>query len=103
MYFEWISEQTERVYSTVQTEYLNTIEANLSIYSTKRPVFDPRPVRVRLVAYKVALGQDILRVLRFYPVGIIPPIRHANLHPHVALTRRTNGQSLVTEENKALL
>jgi len=58
MCFKWISEQTECVYSTVQTEYLITIEDNLSIYSTKRPVFNPRPVRVRFVVYKVCTGTD---------------------------------------------
>ena len=42
------------------------------------------------------------RVLRFYPVGIIPPIRHVDLHWHVALTRRTNGQSLVTFKKEKL-
>ena len=49
--------ETECVYCAVYTEYLNTTEANLSIYSTKRPVFDPRLVRVRFVVYKLALGQ----------------------------------------------
>ena len=29
-----------------------------------------------------------------FPVNIIPPMFHAHLHLHVALTRRTNGSNL---------
>jgi hypothetical protein len=62
--------------------------------------FDPEPVQVRFVLYKVALGQVFLRVLPFYPVSIIPPMLHINLHLHTVLTRRTNGQSLGTFQKK---
>jgi len=59
-----------------------------------RPGFDPGPVRVRFVVDKVALGQAVLRVLRFSPV-IILPIFHTH-HLNVTLNRRTIGRSLGT-------
>ena len=34
----------------------------------------PSPIRVEFVVDKVALGQVFLRVLRFFPVSIIPPM-----------------------------
>ena len=37
-----------------------------------------------------------VRVLRFAPVSIIPPVLHTHLHLHVAVSRRTNGRSLDT-------
>ena len=39
-----------------------------------------------------ALGHVSLPALQFSPVSIFPPILHT--HPHVALTRRTDGRSL---------
>ena len=45
----------------------------------------------------MALGEGfILGVLLFSPVNIIPPTLHTYLHPHTALSRRTNGRSLGT-------
>ena len=64
----------------------------------RRTGLDPGSVLVRSVMDKVALGQGFFRVLRFYPVNIIPPILHTHLHLHVALTRRTNGRILGTFE-----
>jgi hypothetical protein len=40
---------------------------------------------------KVLLGQVFVRVLRFSPVIVIPPMLHNHLRLHVALTRETNG------------
>jgi hypothetical protein len=40
------------------------------------PGFVPRAVHVGFVVRKVSLGQVFLRVLRFRPVNIIPPILH---------------------------
>jgi len=51
---------------------------------------------VRFVVDKVALWQVFLRVLRFYPLSIIPANLHTHLHVRVAVTRRTNGRSLGT-------
>jgi hypothetical protein len=45
-----------------------------------RPGFAPRSVRVGFVVDKVALGQVFLRVLRSYPVSIIPPLLHIHSH-----------------------
>jgi len=39
---------------------------------------------------------DFIRVLRFSPACIIPPIPLTRLHLSVALTGRTNGRSLGT-------
>jgi hypothetical protein len=41
--------------------------------SPRRPGFAPGSVHVGFVVDKVALGQVLLRVLRFSPVNIIPP------------------------------
>jgi hypothetical protein len=37
----------------------------------------------------VALGQIFLRIFRFLPVIVIPPLFHTHLHLHVAFTKRT--------------
>jgi hypothetical protein len=58
---------------------------------TEEATFDPRPVPVRLVVDKVALGQVSLPVLRFPPVSILPPPLHIHLHLHAAVIRRRNG------------
>lgn len=44
--------------------------------SPQRQDFDPRPVRVGSAMGKVALGQILLRILRFYSVSIIPTVLH---------------------------
>jgi hypothetical protein len=44
--------------------------------SPRRPGFDPGSVHVGFVVDKVALGQAFLRVLRFSPVSLIPPVLH---------------------------
>jgi hypothetical protein len=54
--------------------------------SQQRPVFHFRPVHVRFVVDKLALGQALLPVLQFSPVSIIPPMRHTHLN--------TTGRSL---------
>jgi len=68
--------------------------------SSWRPGFDPGPVRVRFMIYKVALGQVFLRVLRFSPV-IIPPVFRTH-HLNVILIRRTIGRSLGTFKQTVL-
>ena len=55
--------------------------------------FDPRQVHAIFIMDTVKRGQIFLRVLRFSPVSIIPPVLHTHLH--VILTRRTNGQRLI--------
>ena len=57
----------------------------------QRPGFDPRPVHVRFVVDKVALGQAFLRVLRFIHVRIIPQLIHAHLFNNT-LIRKTRWQ-----------
>jgi len=68
----------------------------VAVFSNLCPGFDLRLVHVRFVVHTVALGQVSLPVLHFSPVSIIPPVLHASLHVHVALTGRTNGRSLGT-------
>jgi hypothetical protein len=87
MCFEWISEQTQCLYSTVQTEYLNTIEAKLSVYSMKRPVFDPRPVRVRFVVYKMSLGQ-----ISSPSTSVLPCRYHSANSPRWSLSKCCSNQ-----------
>jgi hypothetical protein len=49
--------------------------------SPRRPGFAPRSIHVGFVVDKVALGQVFLRVLRFSPANIIPPLPHIHLSP----------------------
>lgn len=52
--------------------------------STVEVRFHPKPVHVRFLLETMALIQ----------VTIIPPVIDTHLHPHVTVTRRTNGRSL---------
>jgi hypothetical protein len=45
--------------------------------SQQRPAFISRPVHVGFLVGKVALGHVSLRVLRLYPVSIIPTALYA--------------------------
>jgi len=47
----------------------------------QRPGFDPMSFHVKLMLDKVALRQDILRVLRFSPVSIVPTMVTAHSYP----------------------
>ena len=47
--------------------------------SQQRTGFDPRPVLVRFVVDKLALGQVVVRVLRFSPVSIVPSVLQTRL------------------------
>jgi phage shock protein PspC (stress-responsive transcriptional regulator) len=69
--------------------------------SRRRFGFDPGSVHVRFVVDIVALGQVFPRVLRYFPVSIILPIFHINLH--VSLTERTDGRSLGTSQKSNAL
>jgi hypothetical protein len=118
MRFLWISEQTTIIYlysinwlvlfyCAVRAEHLlrkvwlifvftavpllKCLVAGLSLWG---PGFEPRLVHVRFAADKVALGQVLLRILRFSPASINPPILHTDLHLYVAISRRTNGRSM---------
>lgn len=48
------------------------------------------------------LGQVLLRVHKFFPVSIFPPMFHAHLHLHVALTGWKNGRRLGSLKKSAL-
>jgi hypothetical protein len=47
--------------------------------STRRPGFDLRPVSVKFMADRVALGHVFLRILRFSRLSVIPPMHHTHL------------------------
>ena len=76
----------EFVYCAVRIESLTTILFNFCLitvsrtrwlvtgFSLRRPSFDTKPVRVRVLVGKVALGHVSLRVLCISPVSITPPI-----------------------------
>ena len=51
---------------------------------------------MRFVVDKVALEHIFLRIRRFSPVSMNPPILHTHRHLRVALTRRTNERRLET-------
>jgi hypothetical protein len=51
--------------------WLRSLVAGLS---PRRPGFAPGSIHVGFVVDKMALGQVFLRVLRFSPVNIIPPL-----------------------------
>jgi len=54
--------------------------------SPRRSGLNPRPVRVGFVLHKVTLGQIFLRVLRFPPVNVIPPMLHDHSFIHSSIT-----------------
>jgi hypothetical protein len=62
----------------VAVPWLKRLVAGLS---PRRPVFASGSIHVGFVVDKVALGQVFLRVLRFSPVNIIPPLLHIYLSP----------------------
>ena len=64
--------------------------------SRRIPGFDSIAVVVRYLVSKVSLVQAFLCLLRFPPVGNIPPLLHARLYPNTALTRRTGWRCLGT-------
>jgi hypothetical protein len=67
-----------------------TIVASLS---PRRPGFDSRPIHVRFVIDRVALGQVFLRILQFLSVSIISLV----LHIHSQL-----NSSLLSESRRSL-
>jgi hypothetical protein len=64
--------------------------------------FGPRPVHVRFVVGKLALGLVIPSLLRFSPVGVFPPLLHTLLQIAVALTGKTEGRSKALLKSGAL-
>jgi hypothetical protein len=50
----------------------------VAFLSLRRPGFSPRSIHVVFVVVKVALGQALLRVLRFSPVSIFLPVLSAH-------------------------
>jgi len=64
--------------------------------STRTPRFDPRPVHVSVAVVGMALEQVVLRVIGVFAVHMVLTEFNSHHHVHVALTRRSNGQSLST-------
>ena len=75
---------------------------------SRRPLPAEAPMRSQVSPRRICAGHSgtvtgfFLPVLLFPPVSIIPPTLHIHFHPHVALTRRKNGQRLATL-HKAML
>ena len=64
---------------------------------------NPRSDYVRSVEGKAAMRKVFLWELPFFLVNIIPPLHvHTHLHLHVAITRRTNEQSLRTFQKELI-
>jgi hypothetical protein len=59
-----------------------------------RPGFSLWSFSVRFTVNKVALWQVFLRVLRFSPARISPPMLHTHLHLNTTFIRRLSGRSL---------
>ena len=90
---DWLILTNEKsVYNAARTKSLKI--RNSSYFHLGGPgLIQGQSVRDIMVD-KVAMGPDFLRVLRLYPVRIIPPMFHTHLHLHLALHRMTNGRSL---------
>ena len=56
-------------------------------------MFDLMSVRVKFVVDDLHMGQVYFQALRCSPANIIPPVLPTYLHPHVARTRRPNGEA----------
>jgi hypothetical protein len=56
--------------------------------SSRMPGFDPDPVCRRFVMDSVTFGRVFLGVLKFYLIGIIPPVPHTHLHLSALLVRK---------------
>ena len=60
----------------------------------------PRSVHVRFVVDRVAMGQIFLQVPHFSPVSTILPMLHTHFDLYIGATRRANGRSLGTCQEK---
>ena len=68
---------------------------------SRRPLAAEVRVRSQYIPYEICGKQNDTRrgsspSISVPPVSIIPPILHTHLHLYVAVTRKTNGQSLGT-------
>jgi len=85
-----------------------TVQLVASI-SQQKPEFNPRPVHVRLVMGRVAMGYVMNQVLRIYPVIIIPPMLRTHLHlsatinnirKNTGVIRHTSSSKYMTENDE---
>jgi hypothetical protein len=72
---------SSRYWPTFRNCLLPQLKRSVAGFSPRRPGFAPSSVHVEFVVDTVALNQVFLRVLRFYPVSMIPPLLH--IHPYV--------------------
>ena len=107
--------ETMGVYCAVRKESLNKFQVNRSLHVAvpcfgrivagvcpQRPGFDPRSVRVRCIVDVVERGTGFppRRLFGFSPI-VISQMLHTHIHPHVALTRGTNGRRLGTFQRQS--
>jgi hypothetical protein len=78
------------VYCPVRTESLNTIQINRLVagLSLWRPGLHPRSVHVRSIVDIVAQGQVFIRIFRFSPAILFPPLLHTHLYLQAVLSRK---------------
>jgi hypothetical protein len=69
----WSKNKQPIVKGNYSVPWLRRLVAGLS---PRSPGFDPSSAQVGFVVDIVALGQVLLRVLRFSPVDFIPPVLH---------------------------
>jgi hypothetical protein len=51
--------------------------------------YDAESIHVLFLLVRMAMGQVSLRVLRVSPISVIPPLLPTHIHPHAAITRKT--------------
>ena len=98
LYINWSVYNPDGVYCAAQS--LNTIRGILSVLRREGPGSIPGQSMWDVVD-EMAIGQDYLRVIRFSPASIIPPMLRTR-HLHFALTNKTKGRGLGTFQ-KAML
>ena len=69
-------------------------QALIASLSHHSPSFDSRLVSVKSVVDELSHGQVFLRVFRFFPVSINPPLLHMHFPDNTTLRRKKSGQSL---------
>ena len=72
----------DKLHNKGTAPWLRRLVAGLSL---RRLGFNPNPVHVGFVVYKIELRYDFLRIPRISPVNIIPPRLHALLLIHYRL------------------
>jgi hypothetical protein len=87
--FDWVY-IISKDFSLLSYAMAQAITANLSLLTAR---FNPWLVLVWFVMHKVAMGQDFLWTLKFFPVSMIPPMLHTHFCHNITLITRTGRWS----------